>query len=334
MSSRIDTQPDSLRRGGSEHVLFCTDTFLGDHGARLREAAPGIDVVVLDETDTIASADIERATIAFMSRDAWPDRAVRFLDGVAAATSLDWFHVMSSGVDGPLFDTLAARGVRVTRSAGASANAMAETVFMFLHGLSRNLRNAHRDYAKRHFDWHSWRELEHRRIAVLGYGPVGRRIVHLALAYGMQPTIVRRHARGDEPCLTRTLDELGDIVADQDVIVAALPMTDDTRNIISADVIAAMAPETVFINVARGDLVDQAALTDALKANRIAGAGLDVFATEPLPPDDPLWELPNVLITPHNSGSSHGSPLRVIDLFFENLDLYLAGRPMHYEVPA
>ena len=86
--------------------------------------------------------------------------------------------------------------------------------------------------------------------------------------------------------------------------------------------------------VVRGDLVDQAALTDALKANSIAGAGLDVFATEPLPPDDPLWELPNVLITPHNSGSSHGSPLRVIDLFFDNLDLYLAGRPMHYEVPA
>ena len=315
-------------------MLFCTDTFLGDHGARLREAAPGIDVVVLDEHDTIASADIERATIAFMSRDTWPDRALTFLDGVVAATNLDWFHVMSAGVDGPLFDALAARGVRVTRSAGASANAMAETVFMFLHGLSRNLRTAHRDYAERRFEWHHWRELEHRRIAVLGYGPVGQRIVHLALAYGMQPTIVRRHARGDEPCPTRTSEELGNIVADNEVIVAALPITDDARNIISADIIAAMTPATVFINVARGVLVDQDALTDALKTNRIAGAGLDVFAAEPLPPDDLLWELPNVLITPHNSGSSHGSPLRVIDLFFDDLDLSFAGKPMHYEVPA
>ena len=315
-------------------MLFCTDTFLSDHGARLRETAPGIDAVVLDENGTIASADIERATIAFMSGDTWPDRARAFFDGVAVATNLDWFHVMFAGVDGPIFDALAARGVRVTRSAGASANAMAETVFMFLHGLTRNLRDAHRDYAERRFEWHRWHELEHRRIAVLGYGPVGQRIVHLALAYGMSPTIVRRHARGDEPCPTRTLDELGDVVANHEVIVAALPMTDDTRTILSADVIAAMTPETVFINVARGALVDQAALTDALKANRIAGAGLDVFATEPLPPDDPLWELPNVLITPHNSGSSHGSPRRVIDRFFENLDLYLAGRPTHYEVPA
>ncbi|MDE0494656.1 MAG: D-2-hydroxyacid dehydrogenase [Acidimicrobiaceae bacterium] len=328
------TQPDHRRGDGSGHVLFCTDTFLRDHGPRLRAAAPGLDAVVLDSSDTIAAADIERATIAFMSRDTWPARARAFIDGVMAAKSLDWFHVMSAGVDGPPFDTLRARGVRVTRSAGASANAMAESVFMFLHGLSRNLRNAHLDYAQRRFEWHRWRELEHRRIAVLGYGPVGQRIVHLALAYGMQPTIVRRHARGDEPCPTRAVNELREIVADHDVIVIALPVTDDTRNIVSTDVIAAMAPETVVINVARGALVDQTALTEALKAGRVAGAGLDVFVTEPLPPDDPLWELPNVLITPHNSGSSHGSPLRVIDLFFDNLDLYLAGRPMHYEVPA
>ena len=332
MASAAGTQPERRRRAGSGHVLFCTDTFLHDHGPRLRAAAPGLDVVVLDSSDTIAAADIERVTIAFMSRDTWPARARAFIDSVMAAKSLDWFHVMSAGVDGPPFDTLRERGVRVTRSAGASANAMAESVFMFLHGLTRNLRNAHLDYAQRRFEWHRWRELEHRRIAVLGYGPVGQRIVHLALAYGMQPTIVRRHARGDEPCPTRPVDELREIVADHDVIVVALPVTDDTRNIISADVIAAMAPESVIINVARGALVDQAALTEALKAGRVAGAGLDVFTTEPLPPDDPLWELPNVLITPHNSGSSHGSPLRVVDLFFDNLDLYLAGRPMHYEV--
>ena len=327
-------QPDRRRRDGSGHVLFCTDSFIRDHGPRLRAAAPGLEVVVLDSNDRIATADIERATIAFMSRDTWPGRARAFLDGVMAAKSLDWFHVMSAGVDGPPFETLRARGVRVTRSAGASANAMAETVFMFLHGLSRNLRNAHLDYAERRFDWQRWHELENRRIAVIGFGPVGQRIVHLALAYGMRPTVVRRHARGDEPCPTRTLDDLRRIVADHDVIVVALPITDDTRNIISANVIAAMTPSTVFINVARGALVDQAALTQALKAGRIAGAGLDVFVTEPLPPEDPLWDLPNVLITPHNSGSSHGSPLRVIELFFNNLDLYLAGRPMHHEVPA
>lgn len=332
MASAAGTQPDS--RSGSGHVLFCTDTFLRDHGARLRAAAPLIDVVTLDRDDTIASGDIEQATIAFMSPDTWPDRARPFFDGVAAAASLDWFHSMFAGVDGPIFKALAARGVRVSRSAGASANAIAETVFMFLHGLGRNLHHAHRDYAERRFQWHLWSALEHRRIAVLGYGPVGQRIVHLALAYGMRPTILRRHARGDEPCPTRRLEELGDVVSDQDVIVTALPLTDDTRNIVSADVIAAMGPDTVFINVARGALVDQAALTGALRAGKIAGAGLDVFASEPLPADDPLWDSPNVLITPHNAGSSHGSRLQIVDGFFENLDLYLAGRPIRHEVLA
>ena len=323
--------PTALRPDGTGHVLFCTDTFLQDHGVELRRAAPGIDVVVLDGSDAVPG-EIERATIAFMSRDTWPERARAFVDGVKAAVGLDWFHVMSAGVDGPIFETLAERGVRVTRSAGASANAMAETVFMFLHALSRDLRSANDSYAARRFEWHRWRELEGRRIAVLGHGPVGQRVIHLALAYGMRPTIVRRQVRGDEPCPARALDELVDVVAEHDVVVVALPLNDDTRGIVSRDVIADMAAGTLFVNVARGALVDQGALTEALIEGRLAGAGLDVFEVEPLPDSDPLWDLPNVLITPHNSGASHGSPRRVVDLFFENLDLYLSGRPMRNEV--
>jgi D-2-hydroxyacid dehydrogenase (NADP+) len=326
------TIPAGTSPDGTGRVLFCTDTFLEHHGARLRRAAPGIETVLLDATDDVPDG-IERVTIAFMSRDTWPDRAGPFLAGLRAAPDLDWFHVMSSGVDGPIFDDLAARGVRVTRSAGASANAMAETVFMFLHALSRDLRAVSETHATRRFEWHRWPELENRRIAVLGYGPVGQRVVQLALAYEMRPTVVRRRVRGDEPCPARTLDDLVDVVAEHDVIVVALPATDDTRNIVSREVIANMTADTLFVNVARGALVDQRALTDALAAGRLAGAGLDVFEVEPLPSTDPLWDLPNVLITPHNSGASRGSPQKVVDLFFANLDLYLAGQTMLYEVP-
>ncbi len=313
-------------------MLFCTDTFLADHHSRLEAAAPGLEVVVLDTSGTVPSDQLERITIAFMSRDTWPDRAKPFVAVLRQAPALDWFHVMSAGVDGPIFDELLGRNVRVTRSAGASAHAMAETVFMFLHGLTRDLRGAADRYRQRELTWHQWRQLEGRRIAVLGFGPVGQRVVELATAYGMRPTAVRRRVRGDEPCATRTLDELEDVVASHDVVVVALPHTANTNRIISRRVIDQMSDTTLFLNVARGALVDQPALTEALAEGRLGGAGLDVFAVEPLPDDDPLWDLPNVLLTPHNSGSSDLSPTKVVDLFFENLDLYLRGQRMVWEL--
>lgn len=330
--------PDSEPRAVSPpdrtaDVLFCTDHFLAEHGRRLAAIAPDIEVVPLDAANVIAAEDLERVTIAFMSKDTWPRRTAPFLAVVEAAPNLDWFHIMSAGADGAIFDTLRQRGVRVTRSAGASAHAIAETVFMFLHGLTRDLRGAAETHAVRRFEWHQWAELEGRRIAVLGYGPIGQRITELALAYGMHPTIVRRTVRGDEPCPTRTLTELEDIAAENDVLVVALPLTDETRGVITGGVIDRMPADSLFVNVARGAIVDQSALTAALAAGRIAGAGLDVFETEPLPATDQLWDLPNVLITPHNSGSSRGGPKAVVEIFFANLSLYLAGETMHHELP-
>ena len=323
--------PPNIAADGTGHTLFCTDTFYGDHHDRLGDLAPGLSVVLLGPDDATPEA-ITEATIAFMSRDVWPDRARAFVNSLYQASGLDWFHVMSAGIDGDIFDTLKSRRVRITRSAGASANAMAETVFMFLHGLGRDLRNAVDRYRTRDFSWRRWRELEDRTIAVLGYGPVGQRIVHLALAYNMEPTIIRRTVRGDEPCPARPITELADVAASHDILVAALPINDDTRGIISADVIDGMPPGALFVNVARGALVDQPALTAALQRGHLGGAGLDVFATEPPSDDDPMWDMPNVLITPHNSGASHGSPQRVIELFFDNLAAYLEQQPLLYEI--
>ncbi len=314
-------------------VLFCTDQFVTEYGQRLADVAPNVEVVALDGSDAISHDDLKRVTVAFMSKDTWPLRAKHFLAVVETAPQLDWFHIFSAGAEGPIFDTLRERRVRVTRSAGASAHAIAESVFMMLHGLARDVRRIVQSQAERRFEWSEWSELEGRTIAVLGYGPIGQRITELALAYGMRPTIVRQRVRGDEPCPTLTLTDLEDIAAQNDVMVLALPITDDTQGIISRRVINRMPANALFINVARGALVDQVALTEALAAGRIGGAGLDVFATEPLPAADPLWELPNVLLTPHNAGSSHGGPKAVVEIFFANLALYLAGEAMHHELP-
>ena len=321
------TKPDSPT------VLLCTDTFVAGHGARLARAAPDVDVVELGGSNDVSEVDRHRITIAFLSKDTWPERFRPFLDVAQASPRLDWLHVMSAGVEGAVFQAFRDRGVTVTRTAGASASAIAETVFMYLHALNRDVR-AHNDlYAAREWRWETWRQLEGRRITVLGYGPIAQRIIHLALAYDMIPTAVRRSIRGDEMCATRLLDDLADAVADADVVVVALPLNPDTHGLVSRDVIRRCKVGTILVNVSRGPIVAQDALTDALVDGHLGGAGLDVFDPEPLAADDRLWDLPNVILTPHNSGSSNLGPQKVADIFFEHLALYLGNADFSTLIP-
>lgn len=314
------------------HVLFCTDTFVEAHGDRLAAVAPGVELVQLTAGGVVDDVDVERITLAFFSSDAWPERAASFMKVALGAPNLQWLHSMSAGVDSPVFTMFTDRGVRLTTSSGASAPPIAATVMLYLLALSRDLPGWLRAQAVHEWSPAPFRELRGQSVAVVGYGPIGQEVVRLAMAFGMEPVIVRRAARGDEPCAVRSLDELADVVADVDAVVSVLPLHPGTRGIFSADVIAAMRPDAVFVNVGRGELVDQTALTDALAAGRLGGAGLDVFDPEPLPPEDPLWDLPNVIVSPHNSGSSDGTEARVVDIFLDNLGRFLTGRGMRNEV--
>lgn len=189
-----------------------------------------------------------------------------------------------------------------------------------------------RAQAAREWSWARWAELAGRRIGVVGYGPIGREVVRLASAFGMEPIVVRRAEQGDEPCPVRPLADLLEVAADVDVLVVALPLTGETRGIVSRRLLDAMPSHALFVNVGRGELVDQAALTDALVTGTIAGAGLDVTDPEPLPADDPLWSAPNLIITPHNSGSTDGTGRRAADAFIANLQRWVAGEALHNEV--
>ena len=313
-------------------VLFCTDAFVDAHRDALDRLAPGLDRVVLTGADEVGQADIDRITLAFFSHDAWPERAPAFMSVALQAPNLRWFHTMSAGVDHPVFLSMVDRGIHLTTSSGSSAAPIAGTALMYLLALSRDLPRTLRAQQEARWDWRRWNELAGRRVAVIGYGPIGREVVRLTTAIGMEPVVVRREARGDEPCPTRPLSELTAVIGEVDAVVLALPLNDDTRGIISADVIAAMGSQTFFVNVGRGELVDQEALTDALESGAIAGAGLDVTDPEPLPPEHRLWGLANVIITPHNSGSSDGTSRRAGEAFLANLERWVARRPLLSEI--
>lgn len=313
-------------------VLFCTDTFLAEHGDRMREIAPDLEYVALVEDHEVADADIERITTTFFSHDAWPERAANFFAVAMRAGNLRWFHTMSAGVDSPVFATFTDRGVRLTTSSGSSAAPIARTAMMFLLALSRDLPGMIRSQDRAEWNWHRWVELDGRSVAVVGWGPIGQEVARLADAFGMHPTIVRRAAHGDEPYPVQTLSELTDVAADHDAMVVALPLTPETAGIVSADVIEALGTDGLFVNVGRGELVDQSALTAALVDGRLGGAGLDVTDPEPLPADDPLWAAPNLILTPHNSGSTDGTGQRAAEAFLANLERWVAGDDLLNEV--
>lgn len=313
-------------------VLFCTDTFFETYGERIAAIAPDLEVVQLRGDAEVSDADLERITIAFFSHDAWPERAANFFGVALRATNLQWLHTMSAGVDSPVFSMFLERGARLTTSSGSSAPPIARTVMMYLLALTRDLPAMLRAQDLAEWNWHKWDELEGRSLAVVGWGPIGQEVARLADAFGMHPTVVRRAAHGDEPYPVRPLSELADVARTHDAMVVALPLTTDTEGIITAEVIDELGPLGMFVNVGRGELVDQAALTAALVDGRLGGAGLDVTTPEPLPADDPLWSAPNVIITPHNSGSTPSTGRRADEAFLANLTRWIANDPLANQV--
>lgn len=313
-------------------VLFCTDTFFEANEDRLRRVAPELEYVTLNGDELVADTDIERITLTFFSSDAWPERAANFFGVAMRADNLRWLHTMSAGVDSPIFSTFTDRGVRLTTSSGSSAGPIARTAMMYLLALTRDLPAMIRSQDRAEWNWSRWSELEGRSVAVVGWGPIGKEVARLTEAFGMRPTIVRRAAHGDEPHPVRPLSDLRQIAADHDVMVVALPLTPDTAGIVSAEVIDAVGANGLFVNVGRGELVDQAALTAALVEGRLGGAGIDVTDPEPLPADDPLWAAPNLILTPHNSGSTDLTGQRASDAFLANLQRWIGGAELLNEV--
>ena len=313
-------------------TLLVSDNVWSRHADAIRAISPEITPVVYEGNEVLPDEVISTINTVFYSSDLWPDRSRGFALSILTATSVKWMHTFSAGVDSPFFVQLMERGVRLTNSSGATASPIAQTTVLYMLALSRNVRAWFQHQEKHEWARQEFAELDGARLAVLGMGPIGIEIARLGVALNMNVEAIRRTPTGSEPCPTFSFDQLPRVLAHADWVAVALPLTDDTRQIFDTETFAIMKPGAHFINVGRGELVDEDALIAALQSGHLAGAALDVFATEPLPADSPLWDMDNVIITPHSSSASAQSGLRSEDIFVKNLARYVAGEPLLNEV--
>lgn len=309
-------------------VLFCSDNFWDLRGDDIVAIDPTIEVVRLVGNEHVTPSDLERITIAYFSGDTWPDRASAFLGTCTRAPNLTWMQTFSAGTDHPVFSAIRDAGATLTNSSGSSAPSIAQTVMLYLLALSRDLPRMARAQVARRWEPISTQDLHGLRLGIVGLGEIGSEIARLADAFGMEVTGLRRTVRGDEICQTWTNDRFDELLGWSDAIVVSAPLTSDTAGLFDADAFAKMRAGSWFVNVGRGEIVDEDAMIAALASGHLGGAGLDVFATEPLPPESPLWTLPNVIITPHTSGTTDRSRVRSVDQFVENFRRFTNGEPL------
>jgi glyoxylate/hydroxypyruvate reductase len=253
---------------------------------------------------------------------------------------LRWVHATSAGAGEQVrragVDREALERVAVTTSSGVHAVPLAEFAVLGLLAVAKDLPGL--AAAQRARSWPTvrrpLRELRGQTLVLVGLGDIGREVARLGKALGMRTVGVRRHAGEPPPSVdeVHAADRLPELAGRADAMVVSLPLTDRTAGMLDRATIERLPPSCIFVNVGRGGAVDEAALVDALRERRIAGAVLDVFATEPLPPDSPLWTLPNVLVSPHAAALSEHENERIVELFVANLRRFLAGEPLENRV--
>lgn len=313
-------------------VLLVSDNVWNREGQRIQALAPFVRPLIYEGNEPFPDELLETVDIAFFSSDVWPDRSRGIVLSIMKSPHLKWLHTFSAGVDSPFFVQLMEQGVRVTNSSGATASPIAQTAILYMLALSRNVRAWYEHQNNKQWQRHDFTELDGARLAVIGMGPIGYEIARLGVALNMEVEAVRRTPAGDEPCATYGFNQLDAVLSRADWVCVALPLTPDTRDIFHKERFACMKDGAYFVNVGRGELVDESALIDALQSGHLAGAALDVFATEPLPTDSPLWEMSNVIVTPHSSGASASAGLRSEKIFVDNIGKYLSGQPLINEV--
>jgi D-2-hydroxyacid dehydrogenase (NADP+) len=281
---------------------------------------PGLSVQTVGTLDELM-AHIGRAEILMSF-------GVRLPRGIFAhAPRLKWVHAFGTGVDGIADQKTLGRDVLITSTKGIHGPPVAEAALASMLALSRDLPRSVRAQDLRAWDKWRMRLLDRKTVGILGVGSIAQALAPRCQAMGMTVVGISRSPRpvvGFDRVVSR--NELERVVRDVDYLVLLLPLEPDTRHIVGDRVLAAMKPTGYLINVARGGVLDDAALVRALEAKKLAGAALDVFDQEPLPIDHPFWRMPNVIITPHFGGYYDRYVEDSADQVCRNLERFLAGR--------
>lgn len=300
-----------------------------EHLAAIRRVAPDLEIVETTNSDQLSTALPKADILLGWNRDLSPDMWNKL-------PQLRWVHVFSAGVEGLLSPEFKASRVVLTNSRGAHGIPIAEHVMAMLLSWERNLSGYARNQVVHQWERLNSREIYGRTLGILGLGGIGRQVAVRAKGFGLRVVGLRRSAAetgGDARSdgYAEALfgpEQLHQFLAELDYLVIAAPLTSATRGMIGAAELAAMRSDAVLINIARGPIVDEAALVESLKGGQLRAALLDVFDKEPLPAGSPLWDLPNVMITPHSSANSHRTVDRGMEIFLENLRRFREGRPL------
>lgn len=314
--------------------------------AAVKQALPAEWAVVVPDVETEGTGD-GMATLEPELLRAVEGAEVYFGFGMPrklfeAATSgpdaqLRWVHSASAGVRSVLYPEMVESAVLLTNSAGIHGPPIAESVVGMILYFARGFDYAVQAQLRRRWETEPFyraasavREVAGATVGILGFGGIGREVAQRARGLGMRIVATKRHP---EPApegveLLAGDDALGQLLEASDYLVVTVPDTPETRGLLSRERLAQLRPGAVLVNVARGSVVDEEALAEALRSGRLRGAGLDVFEREPLPAESPLWELPNVLLTPHVSPVTPGFWQRETELMVENIRRYLAGEPL------
>jgi phosphoglycerate dehydrogenase-like enzyme len=249
---------------------------------------------------------------------------------IARAPNLKWLQTTSAGVDRFLDDEFRRSSVIITNVSGIHATPIGEFVLGLMLMFAKQAPSCF--HMKQERQWKPFMPtvLHSKTVGIVGLGSIGREVARLAKSFGMRVVATRRSARQSKRAryvdLLFAPDQLLQLLSESDFVVLTLPLTPESYRIIGEVELRSMKPTAYLINVARGNLIDEAALVHALDEHLIAGAGLDVFATEPLPADSRLWELPNVIFSPHIAGGMEQYMEQANAVFCENLSRYLSGK--------
>ncbi len=246
---------------------------------------------------------------------------------------LRWMQGPGAGVDNPIWQPILDRGTRLTNASGIHSEPIAQYIFAYVLHWERNVARHLAQQGARHWEVIRGGDLGAKTLGIVGYGGIGRAAGRVGKAFGMR-VLGSRRTPIDDPNLDRFVppESLHELLAESHYVVLCMPFSDETVGMIGAGELAAMRQDAVLINVARGGVMDEPALIEALRSRAIRGATLDVTSVEPLPPESPLWSLENCVLTPHDAGYSPLGDERLGALFLENLGRFVRDEAMVNEI--